>query len=172
MLNAMTESEAKRRVLFVCTQNKVRSLTAEHLYRVRPDLEVKSCGTATFAKNQLTKELLKWAEVVFTFDDSQMEAIAKNFAAEAQSRTVVCLGLPDIFTYKSDALVVKLTAKLDPYLGRPNAKKCPRHSVFTQSKNNPAAGPTAPSKPKSRRSLVSNLLAAVGVGAKKPRPAK
>lgn len=167
----MTESETKRRVLFVCTQNKVRSLTAEHLYRVRPDLDVKSCGTATFAKNQLTKDLLKWAEVVFTFDDSQMDVIEKNFSAEAQSRIVVCLGLPDIFTYKSDALVVKLTAKLDPYLGRPNAKKCPRNSVFTLAPKK-STTPISPGKPKASGSLVSNLLAAVGVGSKKRHLAK
>lgn len=166
MLITMSELEIKRRVLFVCTQNKVRSLTAEHLYRVRPDLEVKSCGTATFAKNQLSKDLLNWAEAVFTFDESQMEVIAKNFSVEAQGRPVICLGLPDIFTYKSDALVVKLTAKIEPYLGRPNAKKCPRGSVFAKQK---AVGGTsaAPSSGKISRSLVSNLLAAVGVGSKK-----
>ena len=78
----MTESEPKKKVLFICTQNKVRSLTAEHLYRARPDLEVKSCGTATFAKNQLTKEILNWADAVFTFDKSQMEVIERNFAKE------------------------------------------------------------------------------------------
>lgn len=170
MLGTMTESESIKRVLFVCTQNKVRSLTAEHLYRARPDLEVKSCGTATFAKNQLTKELMNWAEVVFTFDSLQMEVIEKDFAKEAAGRLVICLGMPDIFTYKSDALVVRLTTKLDPYLGRPNAKKCPKNSVLNAV--SPAAK-LAKSKPDSAsRSLVSNLLAAVGVGAKKRQLSK
>lgn len=159
MISAMTDS--KRRVLFVCTQNKVRSLTAEHLYRVRPDLEVKSCGTATFAKNQLTKELLQWAEAVFTFDDTQMEAIEGRFAKEVVDRPVICLGLPDVFTYKSDALVVKLTAKLEPYLGRPNAKECPRHSVFTRPTR--VTKPTSATKTTANRSIVTKLLAAVGV---------
>jgi len=171
MLGVMTESEAKRRVLFVCTQNKVRSLTAEHLYRDRPDLDVKSCGTATFAKNRLSKELLKWAEVVFTFDDTQTEAITKNFPTEAQGRPVVCLGLPDIFTYKSDALVVKVIAKLDPHLGRPNAKKCPRKSIFTQIKTKSTDGKTGGAAA-ARRSIMSNLLAAVGVRPKKRQLAK
>lgn len=171
MLVTMTESESKRRVLFVCTQNKVRSLTAEHLYRVRPDLEVKSCGTATFAKNQLSKELLDWAEAVFTFDESQMEAIEKNFASVAQGKPVICLGLPDIFTYKSDALVVKLTAKIEPHLGRPNAKKCPRSSVFTKHKA-ASVEPKTAELGKAPRSLVSNLLAVVGVGSKKRQLAK
>jgi predicted protein tyrosine phosphatase len=165
MLIGMSELEPKKRVLFVCTQNKVRSLTAEHLYRVRPDLEVKSCGTATFAKNQLTSELLQWAEVVFYFDDSQLEVMERHFREAVAEKPVICLGLADIFTYKSDALVVKLTTKLDPYLGRPTAKKLPRNSALATVK----PGLAAAKKPagSASRSLVANLLAAVGVGAKK-----
>jgi len=158
----MTESEPKKKVLFICTQNKVRSLTAEHLYRARPDLEVKSCGTATFAKNQLTKEILNWADAVFTFDKSQMEVIERNFAKEVADKPVICLGLADVYTYKSDALVVKLTAKVEPYLGRPNAKKCPRNSVFNMRPSKPTES-RSENASKSSRSLLTNLLAAVRV---------
>ncbi len=165
MLVTMTESVVKKRVLFVCTQNKVRSLTAEHLYRVRPDLEVKSCGTATFAKNQLTDELMNWADVVFTFDDTHMEVIEKRFGKTVAEKPVICLGLADIFTYKSEALVVKLIMKLDPYLGRPNAKRCPRNSALTAGRSVSHLGGKRPNS--TSRSLVSNLLAAVGVGGKK-----
>jgi len=170
MLNAMSESESKKRVLFVCTQNKVRSLTAEHLYRARPDLEVKSCGTATFAKNQLTAELMEWAEVVFVFDETQVEVIAKNFREQAQGKPVINLGLPDVFTYKSDPLVRKLVANLDPYLGRPTAKKCPRNAALAAPKPIPSASRKSASS--GSRSLMSNLLAVVGVGAKKRQPTK
>lgn len=166
----MIESVSKKRILFVCTQNKVRSLTAEHLYRVRPDLVVKSCGTATFAKNQLTEELMNWAEVVFVFDDSHLEAIAKRFGKGGLGKPVICLGLPDVFTYKSDALVVKLTTKLDPYLGRPTAKKCPAHAALAAKP--PAAKAAADQKGGRGRSLVSNLLSAVGVGPKRKPTAK
>ena len=161
----MSESEQKLRVLFVCTQNKVRSLTAEHLYHVRPDLEVKSCGTANFAKNRFTRELLEWAEVVFVFDDSQLDFIAQTFGKDALGKPVVCLGLPDVFTYKSDPLVVKLVAKLDPYLGRPAAKRCPLSGVRKLKKL--TAGTAGKSKPNGDTSFVSKLLVAVGVKAKK-----
>jgi predicted protein tyrosine phosphatase len=164
----MTESVSKKRVLFVCTQNKVRSLTAEHLYRGRPDLEVKSAGTATFAKNQLTEEVMRWADVVFVFDDSQVEVIAKRFGPDALGKMVICLGLADIYTYKSDALVLKLISKLDAYLGRPTAKKCPRNSPVFGAK---LVSRTAP-EPPAGRSLVANLLAAVGVRRKKSVPSK
>lgn len=161
----MSESEQKLRVLFVCTQNKVRSLTAEHLYRGRPDLEVKSCGTANFAKTQFTKELLDWAEVIFVADDSQVEFMRQKFGAAARAKPVVNLGLPDIFNYKSEALVVKLVAKLDPYLGRPNAKKCPRSAV--QQLQKLAAETEGKSQSSGDTSFVTKLLVAVGVKRKK-----
>ena len=161
----MSELDHKLRVLFVCTQNKVRSLTAEHLYRVRPDLEVKSCGTANFAKNQLTSELVEWAEILFVFDETHLEALEQRFGLDTLSEPVVNLGLADIFNYKSDALVVKLVTKLDPYLGRPTAKKCPQHSVRTLEKL------MAGKKPETETgTVVAKFLAAVGVRKKKPVP--
>ena len=110
----MSESPKKLRVLFVCTQNKVRSLTAEHLYRERQDLEVRSCGTAAFAKNQLTEEVMKWADMVFIFDELQAEVIKQKFGKSAFGKEIISLGLADVFQYKSESLVLKLTAKIEP----------------------------------------------------------
>lgn len=160
----------RKRVLFVCTQNKVRSLTAEHLYRNRPDLEVKSCGTATFARVEIRPELVKWADAIFTFDETQTGFINSEFPDEAKGKPLVCLGLADVFTYKSDALVVKLTAKLDPHLGRPNAQKCPPGSVF--SKRKPTGRSAATRAPSGTGTLLKNLLSAVGVRRAKPELAK
>ena len=152
------------RVLFVCRQNKVRSLTAEHLYRVRPDLDVRSAGTATFAKNQLTEELLTWADLIFVFDETQTEAIETRFGHVVQEKQVICLDLPDVFDYKSRSLVVKLTAKLEPYLGRPNSKKVPAIKSPARTLPKPSRSIGKPG-----RSLVSQLLAAVGVATGKKK---
>ncbi|CAN5304391.1 hypothetical protein BH10PSE3_BH10PSE3_38780 [soil metagenome] len=43
-----------RRVLFVCSQNKLRSPTAEQVFAARTDLEVDSAGTNQDAENPLT----------------------------------------------------------------------------------------------------------------------
>lgn len=152
----MIASHHKLRVLFVCTQNKVRSLTAEHLYRERHDLDVRSCGTAPFAKNQLTEEVMHWAEMVFIFDDSQQEVIEKRFGKDALGKEVIKLGLEDIYQYKSESLVNKLIAKIEPYLGRPNAKSAviKRRKVSKDSEKD---------EPKDSGSFVSKILSAVGV---------
>jgi predicted protein tyrosine phosphatase len=158
----MSESHQKLRVLFICTQNKVRSLTAEHLYRVRADLEVRSCGTAAFAKNQLTEEVMKWADMVFIFDELQADAIEKKFGKDVFGKEIISLGLADVYQYKSESLVLKLTAKIEPYLGRPSAK-----SAVIKRRPAPVAKPASSGTTrfykKGSRSLMSKLLSAVGV---------
>ncbi|MCO5052407.1 MAG: hypothetical protein M9920_08895 [Verrucomicrobiae bacterium] len=158
----MSELEHRLRVLFVCTQNKVRSLTAEHLYSVRPDLRVKSCGTANFAARQLTPELMQWAEIIFVFDQSQIDAIDQRFDLETLDKPVISLGMADIYKYKSDALVLKLITKLDPYLGRPNASKRPRHSVRRLEKLLAAKQPA-----EAADTVMEKFLTAVGVRRKR-----
>jgi predicted protein tyrosine phosphatase len=165
MLGAMSESSQRLKILFVCNQNKVRSLTAEHLYRVRPDLEVRSAGTATFAKRQLSAELLQWADQVFVFDETQLEAIRKRFAEVTVRHEIICLGLPDDFEYKSPRLVIKLTAKLEPHLGRPTAK--PGRKAVGLARKSAADGRGVPLK-----SFVSQLLTAVRSGGRKRTLAK
>jgi predicted protein tyrosine phosphatase len=157
----VSESLKKPRVLFVCRQNKVRSLTAEHLYRVRPDLEVRSAGTVTFAKNQLTEDLMSWADAVFVFDESQLEAMKRRFGKKDFGKPVVCLGLPDTFDYKSQQLVLKLTAKLEPYLGRPTSK--PAKTRLPTLPKSALAISAPPQSVAERRSFVSRLLTTVGV---------
>jgi predicted protein tyrosine phosphatase len=166
MLNRMSESPKKTRVLFVCRQNKVRSLTAEHLYRVRPDLEVRSAGTVTFAKNQLSEELLAWADSIFVFDESQLEAMEQRFEKRQFRKKTICLGLPDTFDYKSQSLVLKLTAKLEPYLGRPTSKAGKTRLPAPQSA--PASSHDDDGEVPTRRSFVSKLLTRVGMTQKKP----
>ena len=52
-----------RNILFVCSQNRLRSPTAEKVFAHRPDLEVASAGTNNDAETPLSGELVDWAGV-------------------------------------------------------------------------------------------------------------
>lgn len=47
-----------RTVLFICSQNKLRSPTAEQVFARREDLEVDSAGTNHDAENPVTAETI------------------------------------------------------------------------------------------------------------------
>jgi len=75
---AMTSPQPKKRVLFVCTQNRVRSLTAQQMYRGRPDLEIRSAGVSEYARVPLTQDLFEWADQVFVFSKRQKKAVSHS----------------------------------------------------------------------------------------------
>src|SRR4051812_48796439 len=91
----------KKRVLFVCTQNKFRSVTAEHLYRGRAELEVRSAGVGLDARVPLTAELLAWADEIYVFERRQRNVIHKRFRELYEKKSIVCLYVPDEFEFMS-----------------------------------------------------------------------
>ncbi len=60
-----------KRVLFLCSQNKLRSPTAEQVFSGRPDLEVASAGLNADADVPCTAELVEWADIIFVMEKAQ-----------------------------------------------------------------------------------------------------
>jgi len=108
------------KVLFVYTQNLLRSPTAEALYRGRLGLEVRSAGIALDARVPVTEELLQWAEIVFVMEERHRQYLPRHFySAIGGAKRIICLDVPDIYPYMDSELVLILTEKLRPYLGEP-----------------------------------------------------
>jgi predicted protein tyrosine phosphatase len=64
-MRASTGFTAMTNVLFLCSQNKLRSPTAEQLFASYPGITCLSAGLNHDAVQPLTPELLQWAELVF-----------------------------------------------------------------------------------------------------------
>jgi predicted protein tyrosine phosphatase len=104
------------RVLFVCSQNKLRSPTAEQVFADYPDLECSSAGTNNDAENPLTQELVEWADVVFVMEKQHQKKLASKFQRSLRGKRVVCLGIPDDFEFMQVELVQLLEARVGPHL--------------------------------------------------------
>ncbi len=105
-----------RNILFVCHQNRVRSATAERLFRRRVDLDVRSAGTSGDALVRVNARMLEWADVVFTMDDGQRTALEQMFPGHPALAQLVCLEIPDQFTFLQPELVAVLEARVTPFL--------------------------------------------------------
>lgn len=68
-----------RTVLFVCSQNKLRSPTAEQVFSRREDLEVDSAGTNHDAENPLTADLVSWADLIFVMEKAHRSKLQRRF---------------------------------------------------------------------------------------------
>lgn len=107
-----------KRVLFVCTQNRLRSPTAEQVFSNRPGFEVASAGIDPAAGVPVSPELLEWADVIFVMERAHRNKLAKRFGPHLKSKRVVCLDIPDEFEYMDPALVKLLELKVGPFFAR------------------------------------------------------
>ncbi len=107
-----------QRVLFICSQNRLRSPTAEHVFASWEGVEVASAGLNTGAENQVTPELLGWAELIFVMEKVHRTKLGKKFGAYLRGKRIVCLDIPDEYDFMDPKLVALLEAKVPRYLAR------------------------------------------------------
>ena len=103
-------------LLFVCTVNRMRSCTAETIYSTNPAYKVKSAGITPTAPNQVTPELLKWADKVFVMENLHRAFITEKFPDIDLGAKLIILDIPDFFYYMEPELIDLLKEKVDPHL--------------------------------------------------------
>jgi predicted protein tyrosine phosphatase len=104
------------RVLFICSQNKWRSLTAERLFDGHPHYEARSAGTEPGARVRVTAGHLGWAETVFVMERRHADRLREKFAEELRGKILVVLRIPDTYRFQDPALVALLREKLAAHL--------------------------------------------------------
>lgn len=107
---------APRRVLFLCSRNRLRSPTAEQVFGGRPDLEVDSAGLADDAEVVLSTEQLDWAELIVVMEASQRRRLQARHRARLKRKRVVCLDIPDNYAFMQPELIALLLKKAAPLL--------------------------------------------------------
>lgn len=111
-----TDDRQKRRVLFVCTQNRLRSPTAETIFSSNPQLEVRSAGLNRDAPVTVTRDLLEWADIIYVMEKRQRNIIHKQFRDLYQRKRIICLYIPDDYEYMEPELIDLLEQRLPQYV--------------------------------------------------------
>lgn len=104
-----------RRVLFICSRNKLRSPTAESMF-AGPDVETDSAGLAPDADCVLSAEQVEWADLIFVMEKQHRVKLKHKFAMSLQGKRVVCLDVPDRFQFMQPELVALLQQKVSQHL--------------------------------------------------------
>lgn len=109
-----------KNILFICSQNKLRSPTAEQLYSDTPGLEVSSAGLNNDAEVVVTPELLEWSDRIFVMERNHRNRLTKKFKPYLQGKRITVLDIPDDYDFMDEILLMILEQKLTPMIGRPN----------------------------------------------------
>ena len=104
------------RILFVCTANKLRSPTAEDVFRDFPGIEAISAGTDLEAPRPLTRELVASADMIFAMETHHRERIRKKFKKRPADNRIITLHIPDEYERGDPELIALLKDKIEPRL--------------------------------------------------------
>jgi predicted protein tyrosine phosphatase len=108
-----------QKLLFVCSRNKLRSLTAEKLFEGDPLYQARSVGTQPGARIVVTAGHVGWADMIFCMEKSHLNQLRRKFPEAMEGKRVITLNIPDEYEFMAPELIEELRAKLAPYLTLP-----------------------------------------------------
>jgi len=101
-----------KHVLFLCSQNRLRSPTAESIFADSDGFEVRSAGLNNDAVVPTTPELVEWANYIFVMEKAHRNKLQKKFKKHLNKQRVICLNIPDEYEYMEDGLIRLLRHRL------------------------------------------------------------
>ena len=105
----------KKRVLFLCSQNKLRSPTAESIYADHSTVEVDSAGLNNDAEVPLSPEQIEWADLIMVMEKAHRKRLNQKFGEHLAGKRVVVLNIPDEYGFMDPDLIALLQKRCAPY---------------------------------------------------------
>jgi predicted protein tyrosine phosphatase len=105
-----------RKLLFLCSQNKLRSPTAEAIFANHPGIEVDSAGLNNDAVVPLSDEQVRWADTIIVMESAHRNRLNRKFRKSLSGKRIAVLGIPDNYEYMDEELIRLLRLRCAPYL--------------------------------------------------------
>lgn len=103
-------------LLFVCTENKLRSATAEQVFSEHAGVESIGAGTNKDAATHVSGDLVEWADIVFVMENTHRNKISKKFQPLLKNKRLICLDIPDNYEYMDSTLIKLLKRKVGQHV--------------------------------------------------------
>jgi predicted protein tyrosine phosphatase len=105
-----------KRLLFICSQNKLRSPTAEAIFADYAGIEVDSAGLNNDAVVPLSDEQIEWADIVIVMEKAHRNRLNTKFKHALSGKRIAVLNIPDEYEFMDEDLIRILKLRCQPYL--------------------------------------------------------
>ena len=109
-------SVSAKRILFLCSRNKLRSPTAEAIFADNQAIEVDSAGLNNDAEVPLSEEQVLWADLIIVMEKVHRKRLNLKFKSSLAGKRIAVLNIRDEYDYMDPALVDLLKVRCAPYL--------------------------------------------------------
>lgn len=104
------------KILFLCSQNKKRSLTAEKIFDGVNGHDVRSAGTENNSRIKVTAGLLGWADMIFCMEKKHYRRIKEKYSDIVSNKKIVTLNISDDYEFMDRCLIELLESNIKEYL--------------------------------------------------------
>jgi predicted protein tyrosine phosphatase len=101
-----------KKVLFLCSKNKLRSPTAEAIFSNVEGWEVYSAGISNDAETHVSVEDIEWADIIFVMENAHKKKLSNKFGRVIKKQKVISLDIPDDYEYMDEKLIEILQSKV------------------------------------------------------------
>jgi len=101
-----------KRLLFVCSENRLRSPTAEAVFSEYDGVEAIGAGTNADSETPVSGDLIEWADIVLVMEKVHRNKVSKKYKELLKDKRVVVLDIPDIYECMQPELILLLKAKV------------------------------------------------------------
>lgn len=112
----MSQSGHATKLLFVCSRNRKRSLTAEKMMEGVPGFEARSAGTQPGARIVVTEGHIGWADIIFAMEKSHAAKLRDRFPEALTGKQLIALHIPDDYEFMQPELLDELQSRLSAHV--------------------------------------------------------
>lgn len=105
-----------KRILFICSKNKLRSPTAEAVFSSVVGWEVYSAGVSNDAEVHVSIEDVEWADFIFVMEKAHKKKLSSKFGQAIKEQKIICLDIPDDYEYMDEKLIEILKLKVPKFV--------------------------------------------------------
>jgi predicted protein tyrosine phosphatase len=104
------------KLLFICSRNKWRSLTAEKIFNGINGHDVRSAGTETNARIKVTEGHIGWADIIFVMEKKHSRRIKDRFGDILYDKQLICLDISDCYEFMDEELIELLKCRVSEHI--------------------------------------------------------
>lgn len=105
-----------KHLLFVCSECRLRSPTAEEVFSAYDGVKALAAGTNADAETPLSGDLIEWADTILVMEKVHRTKVAKKFQALLKGKDLVVLDIPDNYERMQPELIELLKARVARYV--------------------------------------------------------
>ena len=111
-------------LLFVCSENRLRSVTGEIVFSQYEGVDAIGCGTNADAETVISGDLIDWADIIFVMEHGHRNKVSSKFKKLLKGKKLICLDIPDNYERMDPMLVRLLENRVMPHLSGISFKNC------------------------------------------------